>query len=277
MRVFKVVVMVVVGAAIGCGAPEAVTDAEVPTDVELTSVALTGQNGALVVTTANQVVNQYGVLAANVAIGASTLMVTSAADFTATPPFTTALAAGDLLLLYQPQGATINSTTTLNNYGGVSALNGAGNYKLVHVASVAGTTITLQTTGCGGLDQAYTTAGGTQVIRVPQVTTLTVSGAGSIVARPWDGVRGGVVAIQTQTTATIDGGGIDASGRGFRGGALDNATQDPGTTTVRSPTSSTGAEKGESIAGDATDYDAAFNGRYGRGAPANGGGGGAAT
>ena len=61
------------------------------------------------------------------------------ADFTATAPFTSGLAAGDLILLYQPQGATIDNTTSVVSYGAVTALNGAGNYELAHVASVAGT------------------------------------------------------------------------------------------------------------------------------------------
>lgn len=238
-----------------------------------TSDPLTGQAGSLSVTTANTVVNQYGVLGANIAAGATSLTITSAADFTATAPFTTALAANDLLLLYQPQGATIDGTDSAT-FGAVSALNGAGDYELVHVASVTGTTVTLETS-CGGTKNAYTTAGLTEVVRVPQATTLTISGTGSITATPWNGARGGVIAVQARSTMTIGGVGIDASGTGFRGGVVDNLTTGPpGTTTIRSNQPATGGEKGESIAGFEALYDFADNGRYGRGAPANGGGGG---
>ncbi|MBV8755784.1 MAG: hypothetical protein JO257_00830, partial [Deltaproteobacteria bacterium] len=227
-----------------CGAPPSKPDA----DESSTTSALTGQNGALTVTTANTIVNQYAVLAANAAAGATTISVTNIGDFTATAPFTSGLASGDLMLIYQPQGATITATSTAT-YGAVTALGGAGNYELVHVASVAGNNITLET-GCGGLAHAYATAGATEVIRVPQLTTLTISGAGSIGARAWDGARGGVVAIHAQSTMTIGGAGIDASGAGFRGGVVDNVTTGPpGTTTIRSASNATGAEKGESIAG----------------------------
>ncbi len=255
---------------VACSAPPAATP---DADHATAPVELTGQTGALTVSVANTIVNQYAVLAANAVAGATALTITNAGDFTATAPFTTGLAAGDLLMIYQPQGATIDATNT-PAYGNVTVLGTAGRYELVHVASVAGPVITLEA-GCGGTKAAYTTAGATEVIRVPQLTALTISGAGSITARAWDGLRGGVVAIQAQSTATIGGGGIDATGRGFRGGAADDVTTGPpGTTTTRSNSSATGAEKGESIAGFAALYDSAFNGRYGRGAAANGGGGG---
>jgi hypothetical protein len=230
-------------------------------------------NGALTVASANQIINQYAVLAANVAAGATTITITDIGDFKAGPPFASGLAAGDLIMIYQPQGAAIDATDT-GSYGDVTTLGGAGNYELVHVASVVASTIHLEA-GCGGLAHAYTTAGATEVIRVPQLTTLTISGAGSVIARPWDGARGGVVVAQAKTAMTIDGAGINANGQGFRGGAADNTSQTPpGTTTIRSVDTATGAEKGESIAGSQATYDAGFNGRFGRGAPANGGGGG---
>ncbi|MBL0213438.1 MAG: OmpA family protein [Myxococcales bacterium] len=249
-----------------CGGPE-------PIEESVDDSPLTGQTGALSITTANTIVNQYGVLAANAAAGALSITVTNINDFTATAPFTTGLAAGDLVMLYQPQGTTIDATDTVA-YGSVTALGGAGTYELVHVASVVGATINLEA-GCSGLRFAYTTAGATQVIRVPQATTLTISGAGSLTARTWDGARGGVLAVHAQASATVGGAGIDVTGRGFRGGAADDVTTNPpGTTTIRSASNASGGEKGESIAGYQGRYDTAFNGRFGRGAPANGGGGG---
>jgi len=243
-------------------------------EIGVVAEPLDGQSGALTIASANQVVNQYAVLAADVAAGATTITVTDIGDFAMAPPvFASGLAAGDLIMIYQPQGATIDATDTAS-YGTVTALGGAGNYELVHVASVAASTIQLET-GCGGLEHAYATAGATEVIRVPRLTALTISGAGSVTAQAWDGVRGGVVVVQAQASMAIDGAGIDASGKGFRGGAKDpNSKLPPGTTTIRSTNSDDGAEKGESIAGFQATYDTAFGGRSGRGAPANGGGGG---
>ncbi len=240
-----------------------------PSDSAVSSVTqeVTGQDGTLAVTTANTVVNEYAVLGANVAVGSTTVTVTDIADFA------TGLAAGDLIMLYQTAGATINTSDTAS-YGNVT-LGGAGNYELVHVTNVVGNTITIENS-CGGLARAYTTAGKTQVIKVPQAATLSISGAGSITAKPWDGATGGVVAVHVQSTASIGGGGIDVSGDGFRGGAVSASSAVVGSSAFRSTLLVTGAEKGESIAGDQTTYDG-LNGRFGRGAPANGGGGGDAV
>ncbi len=255
-------------ALVACGSQASPPDTAAPPIQE----QLTGANGPLTVAAANTVVNQYAVLALDAPAGATTITITNAGDFTAAAPFGAALGSGDLLMIYQPQGATIDATNTAT-YGSVSALGGAGNYELVHVASVAGVVITLETS-CGGLAHAYRAAGATEVIRVPQVTTLSIAATGSIVPAAWDGARGGVVAVQAQSTMTIDG-SIDASAKGFRGGVIDNLTTGPpGTTTIRSTLAAAGAEKGEGIAGFEALYDTAFNGRYGRGAPANGGGGG---
>ncbi len=234
--------------------------------------SLTGQDGALTVTTADTVVNQYATLSADVAAGATQLTVGAIADLNSATFGN--LAAGDLLMVVQMQGATI-STANDATYGAVTSLGNAGNYELVTVGSIAGNTITIDTTCQTGLRNAYTSgaAGRTQVVRVPQLTSLTISGSGSIVPTPWNGTRGGVVAVHVQGTATIGGAGIDASGDGFRGGATDNTTTD-GATTYRSNNNGNGAEKGEGIAGDAARYDSTFNGRYARGAAANGGGGG---
>ena len=222
-----------------------------------------GKDGAQTVSASGTVVNEYAILAADVAIGATAVTVTSIADLPS-------LGAGDLVMIYQAQGATIDTTDTVN-YGTVFSLNGAGNYELIGVTGVAGNVINLEAT-CGGLRNAYTTAGRTQVIRVPQYATLTIDATGSVVAPSWDGQRGGVVAIDVQSTTLV--GPIDVSGRGFRGGAT--ASTNANTTTVptyRQNLPSLGGTKGESIAGSATTYDSLF-GRYGRGAPANGGGGG---
>jgi uncharacterized repeat protein (TIGR01451 family) len=215
---------------------------------------------------AGLIVNRYTALAQNATAGATTIAVTNAGALMAAP--------GDLLFVMQMQGATVDGTNT-SAFGTVTALNGAGSFEFVTVASVSTNTITLAP-GCG-LHNAYSAAGQTQVIWVPQYASLTVTAAGSITAPAWDGATGGVVVIETQSAAVA--GAIDVSGKGFRGGALSNFAANPPTATFqyRSTVATDGAEKGESIAGYESDYDvAAIGGRYSLGAIANGGGGGAA-
>ncbi|MBK9071549.1 MAG: tandem-95 repeat protein [Myxococcales bacterium] len=256
---------------VACGTDLDVGDGA-SSDTEQTSEALTGQDGALAVTTANTVLNDYAALNADVIAGATSFTVDDATTLN-NVTFGN-LAAGDLLLIVQMQGATIDSTDAVG-YGAVTALGNAGRYEFVKVASIAVNTITIDTSCQTGLRYAYTSgaAGRTQVVRVPQLSSLAVSGSGSIVATAWNGTRGGIVAVHVGGTASIDGAGIDVSAQGFRGGVVDNSTSN-GVTTYRSNAAGNGAEKGEGIAGDGARYDSTFNGRYSRGAAANGGGGG---
>jgi len=228
--------------------------------------ALVGKDGAVTVTDPNTIVNEYAALAADAAVNDPSVTVATGG--------LPSLATGDLVLIIQMAGATINEPTDPNDasYGSVTALGSAGNYELAGVASVSGTTITL---GCH-LQKAYTVAGKSQVIRVPQYSTLTINSGASIIAPAWDGTKGGVVALQAATTLDLNG-SIDASATGFRGGATHTgavSVTPPADihTTYRSADPNDGAEKGESIAGWPQDVTFAY--RYGRGAPANGGGGG---
>jgi len=234
-----------------CGAMAMPAQARVP-----------GKDGALTVGVANTVVNSYTTLSAGAAAGATTLSVASAAGITA----------GDVLLVYQAQGATIGTGNT-SAYGAVTALGNAGRYEYVSVASVSGTTITLGT-ACDTTPLRFTYSSGAQVVRVPQYSTLTVNAGASIVPQAWNGSTGGVVAAIVDGTATVNG-SINANAAGFRGGAFDNDTTDAGTdvSAFVAAAATSGAEKGESIAGSQATYDG-LGGRYNRGAPANGGGGG---
>ncbi|MBX7116012.1 MAG: tandem-95 repeat protein [Myxococcaceae bacterium] len=234
------------------------------------SDALIGTDGTFSVSGVT-VLNQYAVLAANAAVAANSITVTNAADLDS-PDFG-ALTTGDLLLIIQMQGATIATPDADAGYGAVTALNSAGLHEYVVVNSVVGNTINLLNT-CGGLRNAYSAAGHTQVVRVPQLTSLTVTNTGTVTAPAWDGQRGGVVALHVQNTVTLNG-SVDVSNLGFRGGNTDNSSLAVATDMAlyRSANATDGAEKGEGIAGFIAEYDA-LGGRYGRGAPANGGGGG---
>ena len=96
--------------------------------------ALVGSDGDLTVSSAGTVLNQYAVLAADTQVADTTLSVTNIADLTSTTYG--ALAPGDLLLVIQMQGATIDTSNTAT-YGAVTAYGGAGNYELIGVAGVS--------------------------------------------------------------------------------------------------------------------------------------------
>ncbi|RZK91766.1 MAG: hypothetical protein EOO62_34050, partial [Hymenobacter sp.] len=75
-------------------------------------------------TAANTIVNEYAALAADVSVGSTTLTLTATGStptlLNAAKRFSGGLQAGDLLLIYQPQGATI-TTTEGSSYGSVNA------------------------------------------------------------------------------------------------------------------------------------------------------------
>lgn len=252
--------------ALGCSAVDAPLNSSVGDAQQIAqrSAAIFGKDGARTVVGTNQVLNSYSAVTADIAVGAKTININNIADLPG-------IGAGDLIMIIQMQGAEINTTNT-DAYGTVVNLNGAGTYEFVNITGVAGNT--LQIDACGtGTKNAYRTAAKTQVVRVPQYTSLTIPNATSVTAAPWDGAKGGVVAIHATTLTAIEG-SIDVTGKGFRGGAVDNDTLGPpGTDKYLSNLSTDGGEKGESIAGDGVIY-TARGGKYGRGAPANGGGGG---
>ncbi|PKQ68605.1 Ig-like domain-containing protein [Raineya orbicola] len=225
------------------------------------STAQFGKLGSQTISIPSIVLNQYAVLQTNASVGNTQITVTNVADLNNPQP----LERGDLLLIIQMQGASIDNSNSIN-YGNITAYNGAGNYEFVYVTQVVGNVISLS---CP-LRYNYTTAGRTQVVRVPQYQNLTISAGSTVTAPAWNGTRGGIVAIYAQNLQ--HNGIINVSALGFRGGALENSTAN-NQTIYFSPNATAGAEKGESIAGYQTEY-TALGGRFGRGAPANGGGGG---
>jgi MYXO-CTERM domain-containing protein len=230
--------------------------------------AVPGGDGAYIVPAANTVVNVYAQLAgAADPIATNTTITVNDVNGN----FLAAVAKGDLLLIVQMAGATMD-TTDSETYGTVTnvGLGSAGSYEFVGVEGVTDSVITL---ACG-LKNGYSRSGKTQVIRVPQYTILTIASGRSITARAWDGVTGGVVAVHADTTLELEG-SIDVTAKGFRGGAAPaaktSAAAGSAIAIYRSTVQTNGAEKGEGIAGYPPDF---ATGQYGRGAPANGGGGG---
>lgn len=230
-----------------------------------------GKDGAGNITATGTQVNAYTTLTADATAGTSTITVASNALGT---NFGANLAAGDLIFIYQAQGATLNGIANGNlgspndwQWGIINDYGNAGNFEFAEVSTtMGGSGITLS---CA-LRNDYTAAGNVQVVRVPRYTDLTVAAGGSITCPAWNGATGGVLVVEVDGTATING-SIDASETGFRGGALDPSSFFSPDWATNDPNS--GSEKGEGIAGDASVYDG-IGGRYGRASAANGGGGG---
>ncbi|WP_343633778.1 gliding motility-associated C-terminal domain-containing protein [Fluviicola sp.] len=265
------------------------------------------KNGDYTVSGTGIVLNAYTDVTANIAVGATSLTVTSN-TLTNGPVLTTALAPGDLILIIQMQGASLDIVTTpaepapagwggnytlsnsamgdlgnMNNYrkdwGTVTNYNNSGKYEYAEVLSVSGSTgITVR---CA-LKNSYTATGHVQVVRVPRLGNLTLNPSATVVPVAWNGATGGIVALEVNGTVNFGTNSkILASGYGFRGGVTDNTSNGPGNATdVGKPgysAASEGGEKGEGIGGAATatgDLTITYYSRYGMGAAANGGGGG---
>jgi len=234
-----------------------------------------GKDGTKTITATGIVFNRYDVLSTSITAGSHTATVTNIANLAGgaaganNPYATSALSYGDLIMVIKMQGASIDATNT-SSYGSITALNGAGTYELATVSGVTGNTITI----CNNFANAFTVSGTqrVQVVRIPRLSGLTINGGANLTANAWNGSTGGIVAIEV-TGNTVVNGSIIATGLGYRGGALDNNANNPGVSTYISTSSFDGAEKGEGVAGYQTDYDG-LGGRYNKGAPANGGGGG---
>lgn len=225
-----------------------------------------GKNGAATITALNTVVNCYSPVTNNVTAGATSVIINNTGGNNCN------LECGDMVMIYQAQGATIN-TTNSDVYGAINAYNNSGLYEFNYVVSVVGTTVTVQ----NPWTNSYTATGRVQLVKVPSYTTLTVNAGASIVPLLWQEIaglrKGGIVAIHCVGTVTVNG-MIQATSFGFRPGATEQNTSPSGPgvmTSYVSASSNDGAEKGESIAGFGPEY---TTGAYNRGAPANGGGGG---
>src|SRR5690554_721382 len=262
-----------------------------------------GKDGDLTVSTLDNIVNTYTPLTANANANATNISVDD--NSMSGAAFSGGLQPGDLILIYQVQGAAVDvatfpvdlwnseytaqaeffNTNTYNyiEFGAVTDIKEVGKYEFAEVLSINGSnTITLT---CG-LQNNYTTGANnhTQVIRVPRYENLTVPNNTSITTPAWDGTSGGVVAIEVEEDLTINGTErISADETGFRGGEAspnDNNSADvPGSILdidtrgfLGSFNPKEGSGKGESVYGGFLDYDVIYS-RYCYGAIANGGGG----
>jgi gliding motility-associated-like protein len=274
----------------------------------LSAVAQRGKDNDYTVTATNTVVNTYANLTANAAVGATSISVNSNAM--SGGAFAGNLAAGDLILIIQMQGASMDIDLTIPTdpvwgpgvyttpnghtwdgswpffaykWGQITQYNNSGKFEQVEVRGVSGSnTILLQ---CG-LQHNYTSAGRVQIVRIPRFQNLTLNTNTTMVPTLWNGTTGGIVAVEVNGNLILNSNSrISASAYGFRGGVTTGQVGNTGGNTVSangagngdtflgSNLGAYGGRKGEGIGGNSTDYIALYS-EFGRGAPANGGGGG---
>lgn len=126
--------------------------------------AQAGREGMRTIAASNVVLNTYTTLSMSAAAGATTVRLASAADLASMSFSSLSLSSGDLLLVYQAQGATIDATNTAQ-YGTVTDLGSSGRWQFVRVGSVAGDEVTLSASEHPtGLSRAF--SAGAQVVRV---------------------------------------------------------------------------------------------------------------
>ncbi len=142
----------------------------------------------------------------------------------------TSIAIGDELLVMQMQDGTFTYTNSAS-YGSGASIGNAGLYEYVQVKTLVGSTAGIVGAGSGnGLINSYTESAATgshgqqtyQIIRVPQYLTATLSS--TFRAAYWNGKTGGVAALDVASTLNLGGATIYATGNGFRGGGLAQAT-----------------------------------------------------
>ncbi len=169
----------------------------------------------------------------------------------------------DKVLLIQMKGASINTPNNAT-YGSVTNYNEAGNYEFLIVSNIVGNTVSFTTP----LALPYNITGIVQLVKVPVYTNVNVNAP--LTCNNWNGTTGGVLAFEACEVSLNSN--IDVSGRGFRGGNVNNGTG--AYTSIISPnyvlpsTSPFVAEKGEGI------FVSNLTNNKGMGCNANGGGGG---
>jgi len=152
-----------------------------------------------------------------------------------TAPAAGCFAAGDEVLLINLQGAP---SATVN----------VGNWELLTVASVAGSTFTFTSNKTKSYGSAAQTDGGigagtpdqkVALIRVPQFGALSIASSGTLTSSAWNGNVGGVVVLHA-SSLSLDG-VITAAGLGYRNGRWSQDTV--------ACTENVATEAGESIDG----------------------------
>ncbi|MBI1224160.1 MAG: PKD domain-containing protein [Bacteroidetes bacterium] len=176
----------------------------------------------------------------------------------------TLFAPSSKVLLIQMGGATINSSNS-SSFGNIEDLGSAGSYEINEVLSVVGNDVFLKFE----LLNDYNPTSKLQLVTIPYYNSVSVTG--EVQAKAWDGVTGGVLVFDSDTLQLQAS--INVSGKGFRGAQKLEVVSDCNFLTNADayfyPINNwRGSPKGEGVS------DFILNKEHGRGAQANGGGGG---
>ena len=212
----------------------------------------TGRTGALRIESPQSVVvNAYASLSSSVAAGSREVTLSNVAPFSV----------GELVLLHQSTGvAPVPSSGDARALSLNSSAVGRFEYARVEALLDSGLRFTAP------LQYGYT-ANEAQVVSVPEYTELEVRTGATLRALPWDGAKGGILAVMVSGRLRNDG-LITVDGAGFRGGAFLNHASLTACTGLDQPVASGGSYKGEGL------VSGRFGTASGRGNLANGGGGG---
>jgi hypothetical protein len=206
-----------------------------------------GHSGPLTVT-GQVVVNAYSGLGSDAGTGDTRLLPTSPGTFSP----------GDVVMVLQVGGVPDVDAGDPQDVDLTPLRTGA--WELHRVLSVNGSALMLDSPITAGFEAATS-----QMVKLPEYTSVDITDGGRLTAKPWDGVTGGVTALLVTGSITVNG-SLDADGAGLRGG-LTMQGQTIGSCTGLSEPIPTGAYRGEGLAFGS-------NGGTGRGNVANGGGGG---
>ncbi len=170
------------------------------------------------------------------------------------------------VIIIQMQGAVIDEADN-NSFGVVSNYNGAGSYEKGIIINIEDDTIFFK----NNFENTYDFTGKVQMVTFPNYQNVTITGV--VTALPWDGEVGGVCAFQVLETLTMDA-EINVDGLGFRGGEKMEVSGNSCSWLFESSsyfypnTSNESTSKGEGISALIKSKE------FGKGAQANGGGGG---
>lgn len=229
--------------------------------------------GSVTISIANNVVNTYYPGLGSPTAGTNSLNI-GTLDARGN---STTIAAGDLILIIQIQGADIDASNTSSYGDGVSGVPAsgylgsnltAGYYEYNNVSAISGSTITFSYPLANSYyNRDYTSTTSIQryeVIRIPRYYDFVIKNGASITCPSWNGTTGGVVAVDVANQFSLKG-AIDVNYKGFRGGGGKNFTGATSGNTngatalqntdyrwnspITTPANTTGGAKGEGIAG----------------------------
>jgi hypothetical protein len=162
-----------------------------------------GHDGPRALLSGPEVLNRYGALFSDAAAGAMRLEMEQPAAFTVGMLVLVHRSAG---LPFDPASIGLPSTDLFKT--------DIGMFTLRRIVAIDGRALVLDQPIVQAIPRA-----GTQVVSVPELTTLTISASAQVTALPWDGTVGGIVAFFATGAVTNDG-AIVADKAGFRGASI---------------------------------------------------------